>query len=1285
METQQEIIDKLIDYIDTAILKNSVSNRHVAAVLAFLNEELKNKNVDIDIESLKKHFVSKTEDSSVDGYIKFPAGISVKGIDISDSLNFWQKKQDPSGNPYLYTDLPIVTRSGLITYNDDGTINLPNLYDGLPLDGTTIGRDASGALTVLGGVGSDFDSAQMWAALSGSGTEQINNVHLTDALAGYARTSDIPSLTGYATEDWVNDKGYVTTTRLNELIGGASSAFDTLKEIEDYINSHESVTAGLIASLGNKVDKVTGMGLSEHSFTTSLRDKLNSIAEGANKYILPVAQAAVMGGVMIGSNINVNAQGVISVVAPYSHPTQQVITVGGTRHFLTGLSVNDFGHVTSATSAALTKADLLSVLRDQDGVIRLDAHMALTGGLINYANLGAVNIPSLYDGLPVDGTTIYWENGTLKSSSTAGGGLAKVIVKVGLAAYESVDGVVTLPAYPTMPDLSGFVTLNTSQIITGQKTFTAGIWLNHTLIADAQDTVSLYTKEFGGQGLNLRSLLVSADYSYRQYVPDQGAYFVGDVKAYSFAKHGGASTQFLKADGSVDGNSYAQLYHIHSDLETSDLRNHNPNQFSNKRFTPFFLDSVKLGLYSGGFLDALYLNTYPDGSGGHTNLIALSKDTGEMYRMLVYQGSGSWNGNLVKMIDSSNWQSIVDGRYLPLSGGTLTGDLRVNARFFINSDVHHLFYNSAIGCISSKYGFAVGDNLVWHAGNDGTGSGLDADLLDGLNSIDFGRYFGAAGFDANEIPNGVYGGKLYDGVNFPYNFYSFLSVGNGVYKMQFNGAANELQYRSGDDNGLFNKAWRIVAFSDSNVASATKLQTPRTIFGQPFDGTGDISGDFHVVGSTFHTGAYSFFRRDGVSPGIYIAANHDGSLSINGHLQFGYTKDLIKIDYPTGTTLIRGKCLVASDQLSPTISLAIGDHDTGFDWASDGVYKLKSNAGDVAQVSPDRFHLYKKLVIESNEGNYCEGIRIKASSNNWSTIALGAVGEFGTSENMWSIHRTADNNFAIARNDSSGVNGMFIGKNGNVGFGTVTPTEKLTVNGWLGSIGSTGWYNTTFSGGMYMADSEQVRVYGNKVLYNDGFRVWGIGGHCCGLKLYNQHHIGINLANAAYTWGIYANSDGNMYIGRRNGDVNDLSGSYYLIIGAGTMTYNGSIVLNGGGLVTYSSDMRLKNVQEYFKPSIAELAALPVFVHSWLNDTPGVQLSTSAQAVRKIMPWNVFEGDDGYLKMDGTRTALAVSIRLAQLAHEYIIENDRWKSDKDRQIEALQREVKELKQQLNVA
>lgn len=42
-------------------------------------------------------------------------------------------------------------------------------------------------------------------------------------------------------------------------------------------------------------------------------------------------------------------------------------------------------------------------------------------------------------------------------------------------------------------------------------------------------------------------------------------------------------------------------------------------------------------------------------------------------------------------------------------------------------------------------------------------------------------------------------------------------------------------------------SWRTLAHLDSNVASATKLQTSRTIWGQSFDGTADISGSIHIV------------------------------------------------------------------------------------------------------------------------------------------------------------------------------------------------------------------------------------------------------------------------------------------------------------------------------------------------------------------------------------------------------------------------------------------------------
>ena len=51
-------------------------------------------------------------------------------------------------------------------------------------------------------------------------------------------------------------------------------------------------------------------------------------------------------------------------------------------------------------------------------------------------------------------------------------------------------------------------------------------------------------------------------------------------------------------------------------------------------------------------------------------------------------------------------------------------------------------------------------------------------------------------------------------------------------------------------------AWRILATLEDNVASATKLQTARTIFGQSFNGTADVKGQAVVYGANTSTDYY---------------------------------------------------------------------------------------------------------------------------------------------------------------------------------------------------------------------------------------------------------------------------------------------------------------------------------------------------------------------------------------------------------------------------------------------
>lgn len=67
--------------------------------------------------------------------------------------------------------------------------------------------------------------------------------------------------------------------------------------------------------LSNKVDKVSGKGLSTEDYTSADKAKLATIDENANNYTLPTASAATLGGVKIGANVTVAADGTISVTA----------------------------------------------------------------------------------------------------------------------------------------------------------------------------------------------------------------------------------------------------------------------------------------------------------------------------------------------------------------------------------------------------------------------------------------------------------------------------------------------------------------------------------------------------------------------------------------------------------------------------------------------------------------------------------------------------------------------------------------------------------------------------------------------------------------------------------------------------------------------------------------------------------------------------------------------------------------------------------------------------------
>ena len=65
----------------------------------------------------------------------------------------------------------------------------------------------------------------------------------------------------------------------------------------------KGLKAQIVALLGNKVDKVSGKGLSTNDYTAADKTKLDGIAAGANNYTLPTASGATLGGVKTTSAV----------------------------------------------------------------------------------------------------------------------------------------------------------------------------------------------------------------------------------------------------------------------------------------------------------------------------------------------------------------------------------------------------------------------------------------------------------------------------------------------------------------------------------------------------------------------------------------------------------------------------------------------------------------------------------------------------------------------------------------------------------------------------------------------------------------------------------------------------------------------------------------------------------------------------------------------------------------------------------------------------------------------
>lgn len=687
-----------------------------------------------------------------------------------------EERVDDNGKEYLFLTKPLITAYGVTMYAG-ADVQVPSIYEGLPIDGVTI-QWVDGKLVATGGKGTANGIV-------------VNGNTYTPNEDGIITLPNYPSLSGYATEQWVNNtlSGYATSSSLSQL----SAKVDNFLEGTD--------TDGII----NKWKELESF-LAGQTQTSTLAELLSVKAD----------KATTLAGYGITDAYTKND--ISGLLADYvTKSGAQDIT--GIKSFINGLNIGD-----------------ILVKKHSDGVVELDGDLILTGSLTMYAQ-GSHTASTILDALPIDNTTLSKEGGVLSVIGGVGGGSVDGIILNGTTYSPNEETkLITLPNYPT--------TLPASDVYSWAK--------QPNKPSYSFDELSSHPTTLGGYGITD---------AYTKHEIDTTVYSKSECDEFFVNKAGDTmtGTLLMSNDSDIYGRSSANsgaAYIIgYRDANISGIVMHDISAANNTK--------------------ALYIQTNGYDAPSDTGGLAITNDCVTAF------GSGD-NGPVFRVLYED--------------------DVNLGALFNVAKD----------GTLTRL------GNRIWDAGNDGSGSGLDADLLDGYHYYSFESYhkvsIDTTGLDNNtwypvtmsignslqtriRVQGNTYAPGSWNGredkrmsliLDYTVNgsFWGWTSArrvineiqdgagvqgahcigglgqltnssteyvyvrGGAVYDFYVDRFTNPvlrtstytIQNQSVSPQASYSYVNRTNALLTDNVASATKLQTPRYIFSKPFDGTNNVTG-----------------------------------------------------------------------------------------------------------------------------------------------------------------------------------------------------------------------------------------------------------------------------------------------------------------------------------------------------------------------------------------------------------------------------------------------------------
>ena len=1097
-------------------------------------------------------------------------------------------------------------------------------------DGTPRGFYSNSFVSALGlntgGGGGGMDEALLWSILGDGDNpdKQIAVSHLTKALSPYSTTSQMNTAISEAVKDYIplSQKGRAGGVVPLDNDGLISSMY--LPSYVDDVLEYSTFSALPATGESGKIYVTLDTNLTYRWSGTSYVEISKSLALGET------ADTAYAGNKGKENRDSINRlKNATFWGATYQANGSVYGTFNGTEIYLTNkietpkIKIGDIFLEYDAERNAIK-----GVKYNSDGAEEM-ANFYMTGGItaLGISSSGGISFTLQYladtnisnpqdkQALVYDAASQKWING-----QAIGGG----DISLNGTVYKPVNGVITLPNLATPGDITTALNGYATQAWVTDKNYATQSWVNGKgyVTATALATMGFATQTWvNSQGfLKSNSLDNYVTLNTIQNITAAKTFQAGIVST-AFRKSGGTSSQFLKADGSVDSNVYLTQASTDSRyvLKTGDTMTGN-------LYVPFISTAVNPEDQGDYFYSS------------NDNFIRRSTWTAALSHLSNKQLTLDLSN-----LDSNTWYPCIIGA--PANGGTplritIFNGLRGNKPTWAS---HQSGFSLLLDYYVTGSGWGtipIAAKLNWYAGSYGGETAFGGREQNTMGSTEI-IYLRGGGIYYYRTTNNQKIQVQPDGYSWAYESYTYNAP-----------------VKNSQDNSPMEKTFNYVYWAPDY------LRFTRNIFGRPFNGTSDVTGQAVTTGLI--AGSLRI-EADGETGEI----NRTGGYNI--HLQYRGTGNVTLCNNGYNT-LVGGKIIVDRNRYSfdaiPSISLAIGDTDTGLNWPQDGVVEFRSNAKEVGYWGYTNGRLFNCYFREPSGVTYEKAsLMIEGNGSTISpSIGFHQPGVVG-------CHLELDNggNFRF-KHSSEYTNVYCKALNAN---GRVTCADVYS-NGWLITVGATGWYNETYDGGWWMTDSTWLRAYGNKQIYtgstsadaihtaggiNASGRIYA-GGYmqaggglnvsgviastgCSGFNVYGRfygsgQHGGIEIGASDNVFGIGVHSDDYMYWWWTNsGSVDSTSHkSYVMVYGGGTWQFIGNIGATGGITAMTSSDENLKNRLDYEVDYASKLLLLGKVFDFTYNDKAlsrkdkyadrNVHTGLSWQKVRNILPTVCGMDKDGY-------------------------------------------------------